>query len=101
AQGMAEAEQVDQEPIDPNRPIVTSGETTPFGTERADQINYEIKDDNISEVASLLVTIGHILQSQRLIPSKFDIPLILKFINHNFGDSSSEQMQTMYESRKK
>lgn len=98
AQGMAEAEQVDQEPIDPNRPIETSGETLPFGTERSD-VNYEVKDDNISEIASLLVTIGHILQSERLIPNKFDIPMIIKFINHNFQNSSPEQIQTMYESK--
>lgn len=107
AQGMAESEVVDNPPgsVDPLAGEMTSGETLPMGANRVDGAemgcpspDYDSRDDNMAEIASLLVTIGHILQSARHIPSKFDVPMVLKYINQNFGQQTPDDMQAMYES---
>ena len=82
--------------VEPTEPVSTSGETLPFGAERADE--YEGRDDVANELASLLVTMGHILHKERLIPNKFDVPLVLDYLNHTFATMQPAQVQSMNES---
>jgi hypothetical protein len=82
--------------INPTAPIITNGETTPWECQRSDE--YDCRDDTSTEIASLLVTIGHILQNARLIPSKFDVPMIIKYINNTFASQTPQDMNALYES---
>lgn len=97
-QGEMPIREVEQQPVDPTAGNVTSGETLPMGTPRSDDLSYEGRDDTKAEIASILATIGHILQSDRMIPNKFDIPLVIKYINHNFSTETPETMQGLCES---
>jgi len=71
--------------------------TIPISVDNEPQ-EYNERNDTQSEIASLLVTIGHILHSDRLIPNKFDIPFILKYLNQTFANQSPENIQSLYES---
>lgn len=83
---------------DPHKDYVSTGETTPFGMERSDDVDYVGRDDTKAEIASLLVTIGHILQKDRLVPNKFEMPMIMEYLNRTFTNQKPEDMQHMYES---
>jgi hypothetical protein len=83
--------------VDPLKPIMTAGETAPMGVERQDE--YNVRDDTMSEIASLLVTMGHVLQKDRIVPDKFDIPKILEYLMHNFQENSMSMQGSMYEER--
>lgn len=105
AQEMEESAVVDNPPgsVNPIEDEMTSGETNVVGAEPRSDMgcpspDYDSRDDNMAEIASLLVTVGHILQSARMIPSKFDVPMVVKYINQNFGQQTPEDMQAMYES---
>lgn len=70
--------------VDPNRPVVTSGETTVAGDSREDYAMEMGQDTNIEEVGSLIITIGHILQQSNLVSDKYNVAEILDYLNHNF-----------------
>jgi len=82
---------------DPTKPITTHGETMPYGMERSDEVDYTGLDDSLGEIASLLVTIGHILKKDRIIPNKFEVPMILNYLNHNFSEKTPDQIGNLCE----
>lgn len=70
---------------------VTSGETTPLDAPRTD---IEIQNagnvgglngEAMGEVSSLLISIGYLLSKEGIVPDKFDIQAVVKFLNDNFN----------------
>lgn len=71
--------------VDPTRPLITTGETTPAGTGRQDyRMEVTSEDECIEEVGNLLITIGHILNQSGLISDKYQVGEIMDYLNQNF-----------------
>jgi hypothetical protein len=79
----------DDVPPSTDQTIVTNGETTPIDEPRPDvaasNSGVAPEGDCNAEIASLLITIGYILQTQGIIGDKFNTQDILSHLNTNFG----------------
>jgi hypothetical protein len=69
--------------------VVTNGETAPIDQPRSDleqQANggEPLDQECVGEIASLLLTIGYILQSKGLIDDKFNVETTISFLEDNF-----------------
>jgi hypothetical protein len=88
----------DDVPPSTDQTVVTNGETTPIDEPRADvaasNSGVASQPDCNAEVASLLITIGYILQSQGIINDKFNTQDILSHLNTNFGGQPNATMPT-------
>jgi hypothetical protein len=76
-------------PPSTNQVTVTSGETTPIDEPRQDlamQNSGKVLDpESMTEISSLLITIGFILSNSGNVPDKFDTPAVLEFLQKNFS----------------
>jgi hypothetical protein len=76
--------------VDPVSPVVTSGETAELGAVRQDKASEEsmkassIDPQALSEISSLLASIGYILNKEGIVSSKFDTNAVCEFLNSNF-----------------
>jgi hypothetical protein len=71
-----------------NMQVVTNGETAPIDAPRTDvcQQNQgqQPNAETMSEVSSLLVSIGYILSKDGIVPDKFNTSAVLEFLNKHF-----------------
>lgn len=86
-----EPEVVANEPLPSStQSVVTNGETTPMGEPRADIAASntgvgKMDDEAMTEVASLLLTIGFIMQKAGCIADKYNIDEVLEHLNQYFA----------------
>lgn len=80
----------DEVPPGSQQSVVTNGETTPIDQPRSDvaaqQNGGELDADTMSEVGSLLITIGFILTQKGYVADKFNTPEVLGFLQQNFKE---------------
>lgn len=72
--------------------IVTQGETKPMGEPREDLAAQngcgQLNSETISEISSLLVSIGYILSKEGVVPDKFNTDAVLKVLTTHFQPST-------------
>lgn len=72
-------------------PVVTNSETTALGEPRSDLESQkqggEINPEVLSEVLSLLISIGFIFSKEGILPDKYNIPGILDLLNTHYNKS--------------
>lgn len=85
-----EVPQTDEVPPGSQQAVVTNGETKPIDEPRTDvaaqQNGGELDADTMSEVGSLLITIGFILTQKGYVQDKFNTPEVLGFLQQNFKE---------------
>ena len=68
--------------------IVTQGETKPIGEPREDMAAQKqggtLNSEVVSEISSLLVSIGYILSKEGIVPDKFNTDAVLTVLNTHF-----------------
>lgn len=76
-----------------NLAVVTNGETLPLGQPRSDieaqKNGGEMNPELMSEVSSLLVSIGYILSKDGIVPDKFNTQAVLEFLNRHFPQNAN------------
>jgi hypothetical protein len=80
---------------EPLKPIITQGETTELNQPREDK-QLETNTDQtapseiIAEIGSLLISIGYILASNKLIDDKYNKTQVLDYLNKQFVETTQQ-----------